>query len=121
MRNLFFCENEAADQLRSVRADKMRSVDQRICLSYRDSTCPQLPKPVISSHKPPSVAVQPSLCRTPKKTQCDSYDIICMRDPACSQCTAAERFNAQPPVKITNPLDSESSWKGFVGLREVID
>ena len=38
---VFFCENEAADQLRGIRADKMRgnrSVDQRLCLRYRDST-----------------------------------------------------------------------------------
>ena len=41
MRKPVFCKNEAADQQRGIRVDKMRgnrSVDQRLCLCYRD-TC----------------------------------------------------------------------------------
>ena len=66
MRKLAFCicENKDADQLRGNRES-----DQRLCFRYIDSTIPLLPKSEISSHKPPSVAVQPGLCGALSETQ----------------------------------------------------
>ena len=58
------CENKDADQLRGD-----READQRLCFRYTDSTIPVLPKSLISSLKPSSVAVQPGLCVTRSKTQ----------------------------------------------------
>ena len=60
------CENKDADQLRGN-----SEADQRLCFRYSDSTIPLLPKSVISSLYPSSVAVQPGLYRTwsePPKT-----------------------------------------------------
>ena len=57
------CENKDADQLRSNCA-----TDQRLCFRYTGSTIPLVPKSKISSLKPSSVAVQPSLCRTWSET-----------------------------------------------------
>ena len=53
------CENKDADQLRGN-----RGADQRLCFRYTDSTISLLPKYVISSFHPSSVAVQPGLCGT---------------------------------------------------------
>ena len=59
------CENKDADQLRGY-----READQRLCFRYTGSTIPLLPKPEISSLKPSSVAVQPSLCITARPLEC---------------------------------------------------
>ena len=51
------CENKGADKLRGKRA-----ADQHRSFCYIDSTVLLLPKSKISSLKPSSTAVQPSLC-----------------------------------------------------------
>ena len=56
------CENKDADQLRGN-----PEADQRLCFRYKDSTIPLLPKSEISSLYPSSVAVQPGLCRKPRR------------------------------------------------------
>ena len=58
------CENKDADQLRSN-----CEADQRLCFCYTDSTLHLFLKSEISSFKPASVTVQPSLCRTWSETQ----------------------------------------------------
>ena len=57
---VFFCifKNKGADQLLGYHAS-----DRRLCFRYLNSTIPLLPKSEISSFKPSSVAVQPSLCQ----------------------------------------------------------
>ena len=50
------CENKDADKLPGN-----RKADQRLCLRYKDSTIPLLPKSEISNLYPSSVAVQPGL------------------------------------------------------------
>ena len=60
MRKSFFftkCENKGADQLRSNCA-----ADQRLCIHYKDSTIPLLPKSDFSSLQQSIVTVQPGLC-----------------------------------------------------------
>ena len=57
------CEKKDADQLRGN-----READQRLCFRYTDSAIPLLPKSEISSLKPSSAAVQPSLCVTWSET-----------------------------------------------------
>ena len=44
-----------------------KDADQRLCFRYKDSTIPLLPKSEISSLYPSSVAVQPGLCRKPRR------------------------------------------------------
>ena len=66
------CENKDADQLRSNCA-----VDQRLCLSYIDTTIPLLSKSEISSLYLSSVAVQPGLCQTWSETP--KTDFLTMR------------------------------------------
>ena len=58
------CENKDADQLRGN-----READQRICFRYTDLTISLLPKSVISSILPSSLAVQPGLCGTGRKSR----------------------------------------------------
>ena len=43
------------------------AADQRLCFRYTDSTIPLIPKSVISSLLLSSVAVQPGLCRKPRR------------------------------------------------------
>ena len=57
------CENKDADQLCGN-----READQGLCFRYTYSTIPLLPKSVISSLKPSSVAVQPGLSGTWSET-----------------------------------------------------
>ena len=60
------CENKDADQLRGN-----HEADQRLCFRYTDSTDSTIPillKSEISSFYPPSVTVQPELCRTSSAT-----------------------------------------------------
>ena len=59
----YICENKDADQLRGN-----READQRLCFCFLESTIPLLPKYEISSLYPPSVVVQPGLCRTWSET-----------------------------------------------------
>ena len=65
MKNLIFAyhENKGADQLPSN-----CTANQLLCFGYIDSVIPLLSKSEISSCKPSSVAVQPSLCRTWSET-----------------------------------------------------
>ena len=58
------CENKDTDQLRGN-----READLCLCFRYTDSTITLLPKSVISSLWPSSVAVQPGLCRTRSETR----------------------------------------------------
>ena len=65
MRKPTFCisENQDADQLRYN-----READQPLCFRYIYSMIPLLSKTKISRHLPPSVVVQPGLCRTSSET-----------------------------------------------------
>ena len=57
--NFAFAKTKLADQLRGNHA-----ADQHLCIRYKDSTIPLLPKSEISILMPFTVAVQPSLSQT---------------------------------------------------------
>ena len=62
------CENKDADQLCGN-----CTADQRLCIHYTDSAITLLPKSEISNLSPPSVVVQPGLCRTWSETSKTGY------------------------------------------------
>ena len=90
-KTFFFCicENKDADQLRDN-----READQRLCLRHTDSTIPLLPTSEISSLKPPSVVVQPGLCRTRSETPKTGFlttRLICVQGPTLIRRCGASR------------------------------
>ena len=52
-----------------LRTAAQNAADQFLCIRYINSAIPLLPKSPISSFKPSSVAVQPSLCQTCSENQ----------------------------------------------------